>query len=831
MTTQPKFNKHPLTIAVVKSVSDNRITVDSVQNVTWGEFKQEYIHEHDIREEKDGIAIIPCGFLKHEDPNVELVEGVTDESGYPIVKRCSNNITNYTMLVIDIDDGPTKEEVLEFFGEYECVVTSTHNHMVDDLVKVRVFLPLKTPVSHDEIKKRKSKLLDFFPNPDSSTFSASRAFYLPSVPKERLQHAFIDEIHGNLFDVMEFSPDEPQPKPVAKDDRDNEPLTNYQKEFIKRELTKQGRVEHQVFYRLAAAMKNSGFTIHDFNEVGSHLKPNYETRAIEAQWWYSSKLDQIGTGTLIHILKDMGINVPRVRDKAKTALAKLNIKIEKAKERLKPYLGREDLNDDELEKKESLESHYNTLLDKKEALLKAENEANNQLNQLLDEREIYYVADVDKILEYKPDQGVWLDFKVAAFINRHPYLSGPGGKALLMTALSQRGGLRETVNISAKPQPEYVLNKFRKDHWVQPSKGEFHEIFDIFIRSLGDNKKENIDHIKQIVAWKYLHPEDYSLPCLVIFGEGGAGKTSFVTSLLGTIFGSHQVIALQQDQMKSFNGIIAGKMAVSIEESAWDKADKNHLKSIISQKTIMVNEKYGRQYNADNLTLYVIGGNGALGAVKLGRDRSDRRFSILKVSRSIIDHVMEVKSLDKDPAIEWWERNKKYLEDKEHCSRWLGSIIPLVEDLDSPPVALHGEDYQALLKAQSGPFEEIIDMVFDHPEFEFINGKEAFELYQLICDEHGYNKGGLKNTFNTRLADELKQTHPHIKYDSVKVFERNGVPTTNRGWVVSSLKQVNRKHYFVVDHPDIKHKRMINPQPFSGENQNHTPSHDDLMDE
>ena len=122
--TQPKFN--PLTIAVVKSISDNRITIDSVQCVSWSELKQELLNEHDIREEKDGIAIIPCGFLTHDDPNAELLDGVTDDAGLPVVKRCSSNTINYTMLVIDIDDGPSEDEVHEFFGDHECVCPLPH---------------------------------------------------------------------------------------------------------------------------------------------------------------------------------------------------------------------------------------------------------------------------------------------------------------------------------------------------------------------------------------------------------------------------------------------------------------------------------------------------------------------------------------------------------------------------------------------------------------------------------------------------------------------------------------------------------------------------------
>ncbi|QCZ92180.1 DUF5906 domain-containing protein [Salinimonas iocasae] len=828
---QAKHDTHPLTIAIVRSIYDNQITTDKVQQVTWSEFKQELLNEHDVRDTKDGIAVIPCGFFSCSDEKAEIIERETDESGDLVLRRCAENVTEYTMLVIDIDDGASVDEIVEFFSEYECVVASSHNHMVDDVVKVRVYLPLITPVPHEEIRRRKNKLMAFLPNPDPCTFGASRAFLLPSVPLERQQYAFIEKVHGELFDVMQFAPDEDIPIPSVRSDDENEPLTPQVRELIIRELKNVGRIEYDTFYKLAASMHNSGFSLHDFLEVAPTLKPAYSNRAVESQWWYSQQLKQLQTGTLIHLLNELGIKIPGLAKKAKKQLNNLNRKLEKAKQQLEKYLERNDLSDDEREEKEEFESLYNSLLDKKEAVLKAENEANNRLNHLLDNIELYYVADVDKLLEYKPDQGTWLDYKIPAFLNHYPFISDAGGKQLLMMKLEERGALRKTVCISAKPQPNYVLNKFRKDHWVQPSKGEYHEIFDIFIRSLGDTKQENIDHIKEVVAWKYLHPEDYSLPCLVIYGQGGAGKTSFVTTLLATIFGKHQVIAVQQDAMKNFNGVVAGKVAVSLEESVWDKADKNHLKAIIGQRTVMVNEKYGRQYDADNVSLYVVGGNGALGAVRLGRDQSDRRFSILKVTRSIIDHVMIVKSLKRDDAIEWWERNKKHLENKEQVACWLGSIIPLVEDMETPPVALHGKDYQALLKAQAGPFEEIVDLVFDQPQFEFINGKEVYELYQLLCVENGYGRPMVKSSFDSRLENELTLRHPHIKFRTVKVIDLNGKPTTNRGWVLDSLSCVERKHYFVIDHEHIRGKRIINEKPFSDEYVTQNPSHQDLMDE
>jgi hypothetical protein len=66
-----------------------------------------------------------------------------------------------------------------------------------------------------------------------------------------------------------------------------------------------------------------------------------------------------------------------------------------------------------------------------------------------------------------------------------------------------------------------------------------------------------------------------------------------------------------------------------------------------------------------------------------------------------------------------------------------------------------------LLKAQSGPFEEIIDMVFDHPSFEFINSKEAYELFKLLCEENGYSRSMTKTNFDSRLENELHMSHTH----------------------------------------------------------------------
>ena len=82
--------------------------------------------------------------------------------------------------------------------------------------------------------------------------------------------------------------------------------------------------------------------------------------------------------------------------------------------------------------------------------------------------------------------------------------------------------------------PPDMLNLLDQSGWLKPDVGDCHWLFDVLIQSLGGNKIENIEHIKHVLAYKYLYPEAYTLPCLVIHGEGGLAKISSSTTCCGS---------------------------------------------------------------------------------------------------------------------------------------------------------------------------------------------------------------------------------------------------------------------------------------------------------
>ena len=370
------------------------------------------------------------------------------------------------------------------------------------------------------------------------------------------------------------------------------------------------------------------------------------------------------------------------------------------------------------------------------------------------------------------------------------------------------------MSYAIKPDhlPRHVLNRHRTDHWLQPIEGKHHEIFDILFRSLGDDKEENILHLKQIIGWKYLNPSDYKLPCIVIFGEGGAGKNLLVDSLLATIFGKHQVLATQQDQITNFNGEMAGKMAVLIDESTSDKTNMEKFKAMVGREYLNINEKYMKPYVADNTALYFTGGNGAKGAILLGRDKSDRRWSILKVERDIFAHVMEVKSMTWEQAKTWWFDNLHLLKNRDAVAKWLHHIIGIAEKLKTTPSELHGNDYKNLMYVQAGPLEWIVDNVFDHEKFTYISVSECYGLYKLKCEEFGtFNKMTrpvMMGSIN-ELISKRKLPIEHRKQQKVSRGHLKNA-TTQSAWVKMNTKgSVEVVNSYVTEHPVIKGKSVI----------------------
>lgn len=390
----------------------------------------------------------------------------------------------------------------------------------------------------------------------------------------------------------------------------------------------------------------------------------------------------------------------------------------------------------------------------------------------LAEHEIYYVASLHLYLEYFVEDGKWEEMRPEA-LHKQYAIRGQDELQAFDDVLDEQGRKKISVENSFYPKSDRVLNQMRRDHWIQPQQGKPHYMFELLLKSLANGQQENIDHIEQLVYWKYTHPEEYKLPCLIIYGEGGAGKNTFVKDVLGTIFGPHQVLVADAEKaLGQFNGLIQGKVVVMIDEAIAEKVNVERLKRTVGNRTVDINPKYGKQGEHDNTAMYLAGGNETTGPILLAGDATDRRWSIIKVERTVIQRLMEDKGCTLEEAVELYKKMERVFTDRRQVGRWLNSIMERWQDLELPPSGLHKDAYQDLLAAQRSPFEELMELVFvTDMKFEYIAGPVLFKLYERFSRETNPTARGVmqRNKFYSKVRDWLKRNTSGISWGVVKI--------------------------------------------------------------
>ena len=352
---------------------------------------------------------------------------------------------------------------------------------------------------------------------------------------------------------------------------------------------------------------------------------------------------------------------------------------------------------------------------------------------------------------------------------------------------SERGWLHADITYSFRKDihPD-IFNLMDTSGWVQPASGDHHWIFDVLMRSLGSGKTENIVHIERIILHKYLHPECYLLPCLVIHGEGGVGKNLLVDKVLHTMFDGQTVSATSDNITGQFNSLAKGRTVVMINESVSDRADTATLKDMLQKERLVINGKNIPQFEVDNTPLYIIASNEHEGGVFLDRSDADRRYSVLRCERGktlnhwIADHT----GWPQDQARAWMTTHGHQIcGDKAEIGKWLGHLMEKYRD-HGQPVALHGADYAVLMDVQKKMEERLVEAVFGDPNVTHIEKKVLYQGYTILCQSA--NIRPLSDAKFYKRADDWLANHmPQIAAHEV--------------WV----------HQYVVDEDDPKTKKRI----------------------
>lgn len=396
--------------------------------------------------------------------------------------------------------------------------------------------------------------------------------------------------------------------------------------------------------------------------------------------------------------------------------------------------------------------------------------ASSMFDEVFANRDIYYVQAHDKIYEYNRAwvDAPWTFYECRAFRNEHAALRENDGWSLLMSWLKARGRYFQRATYSFAEQPGTVLNFMRVDHWLKPNEGEPNQWYDVLMLALGGGTQDGKDHIEQLLVWKYQHPNDFLLPCVNWFDEGGVGKNLFVDGLLGAIFGREQVCSVGLDHLTGpFNSVIKGKTVVLMNEAASRKVDMEKFKNMVGQPDLMINEKMIPQYRVDNTPLYFIATNDPMSIPVEGKS-SDRRWSLIHLRRSIYSFVAEELNCGEVEAKRLWEdKLADELKDPENLRVWIGHLLEKWRDIRRPE-PLHGKDYEhaVALRKELNPVHQAIAHIESMDTWVPVQ-----DLYLFSTGATTFQRGTMWGDFlrfTAELDSEIKRRKLPLVYESNK---------------------------------------------------------------
>jgi len=350
---------------------------------------------------------------------------------------------------------------------------------------------------------------------------------------------------------------------------------------------------------------------------------------------------------------------------------------------------------------------------------------------LLDHPELYFVKTEDQYFEFDLGANTWHKFVGSALKTSDFRLRVPGAWAIFQDLMERAGKVKDSRGFHFHGCPPNVLNEFRNDRWLKPEAGEVHPGLRILFETLGDNDPAKVRHIKELLGWKYLHPEDTQVPCLCFYGQGGAGKNVLADKVARIIFGPGSTTSVLFERVEKFNGALAGKMVVNFDEMATGASKLAVLNRTVGAVDITIERKGVNAVDMPNSALYMISTNSVDGAFKIQHNNSTRRFSFMRLTTTLEENLRKVGDLSAEDA-RWYLKEDlmpHVYENPVEVARLLHECVTLAGALRTTPTPMQGADYETLLDAQAGPEEDVLHEVFGDPRFEFITFDTLFELY------------------------------------------------------------------------------------------------------
>ena len=223
--------------------------------------------------------------------------------------------------------------------------------------------------------------------------------------------------------------------------------------------------------------------------------------------------------------------------------------------------------------------------------------------------------------------------------HRQHQISGADGKQKLLSQMWLSSPHRTFDDVVFDPGDEHLAHQYNlwQGFAVEPQQGDCSRYLDHVRDCICDGDQALFDYVVSWMAHLVQKPAELPGVALVLIGDQGTGKGSFVEPL-GQILGIHYQHATQMDKVLGrFNMHMANALLVFCDEIVWggNKKDEGALKGLVSERDRLVEGKFQNPLTLPSYLRLIFATNEPW-AVPTGE--KERRWCVLNVNS---DHMQD----------------------------------------------------------------------------------------------------------------------------------------------------------------------------------------------
>lgn len=271
----------------------------------------------------------------------------------------------------------------------------------------------------------------------------------------------------------------------------------------------------------------------------------------------------------------------------------------------------------------------------------------------------------------------------------------------------------------------------------------------------------------------------------------GVGKNSFIEPFLNLISDKNISEATTETLQSSFNGFMKNSIYCIVNElEITNKTTYNSIKNYISERTININEKFVKNYQAKNTTNFIFTSNSKK---PLRLQKEDRRFYVVNCKENLIDNKdffsKYYNNIEEEEKTLYHFLYNIYQENKDNLFAYLTDTKNTYTEAKKNMLEYaynSTENFIKDIEEQNDIYDELKE---EHNNNNYISVKDLYVRYKEYCEltnQKAESKNRFSNYFCKFVSEKLNQ-------EFISKVKKNNFNKSIRAYELDELFEIIEK--------------------------------------